>query len=329
MTHRPFAPIRTNALLLVARTGLTIVVVWYVVNQVDWETLCGALRQVSALKLTAAICLQGLAIAVGGMRWRMLLVNQDIRLSWLRATQLSLVGLFFNLFFLGSLAGDVAKFTGVVAQTPKRKARLVLSLIQDRLIGLGGLLLLLTGLMLSYRHLLWDDVATRSLTFVILGGGAAFLGATAFLLTLRDRNSREGRELPWRWRSLSLKRLGESFPKPVFLPALCLSLALHVIVIIAGYTAAKAVNLDLSLCAAGVVLGLTALALSLPLTLAGLGVREGMLIWLLGVFGYVEMEPAIGLSACLLGINLFWAFAGGLTFSWYGRRPAKSQLVLM
>ena len=60
------------------------------------------------------------------------------------------------------------------------------------------------------------------------------------------------------------------------------------------------------------MLGFTALALSLPITIAGLGVREGILLWLLAMFGLRETEMAIGLSACLLGISLSWALVGAV-----------------
>jgi len=51
-------------------------------------------------------------------------------------------------------------------------------------------------------------------------------------------------------------------------------------------------------------------------TIAGLGVRDGMLIWLLAIFGFRATGQAISLSICLLSISLFWAFAGGVAFFW-------------
>lgn len=94
------------------------------------------------------------------------------------------------------------------------------------------------------------------------------------------------------------------------------SLLLHGLVITAGFLTARAVRIAISLSEAGTVLGVTALALSLPITIAGLGVRDGMLIWLLAIFGFRATGQAISLSICLLSINLFWAFAGGVAFFW-------------
>ena len=60
----------------------------------------------------------------------------------------------------------------------------------------------------------------------------------------------------------------------------------------------------------------TALALSLPITIAGLGVRDGMIIWMLSAFGFRDMGAAAGVSACMLGAALVLSLAGGLAFYW-------------
>lgn len=56
------------------------------------------------------------------------------------------------------------------------------------------------------------------------------------------------------------------------------------------------------------MLGFTALALSLPITITGLGVRDSVLIWMLATFGFTVNGEKIALSTCLLGMSLFWAF---------------------
>jgi hypothetical protein len=55
----------------------------------------------------------------------------------------------------------------------------------------------------------------------------------------------------------------------------------------------------------------TYLAVALPVTVSGLGVREGVFVTLLGLQG-VPMEWAVGLSLLLLGVNLIYSFAGSI-----------------
>jgi uncharacterized YccA/Bax inhibitor family protein len=82
------------------------------------------------------------------------------------------------------------------------------------------------------------------------------------------------------------------------------------------------VGLEIPFPAAAVVLGATALAVSLPLTLVGLGVRDGMLLWLLAAFGFRSTGQAIALSGCLLGVTLFWALVGGVALHLTNPDPA-------
>ena len=53
------------------------------------------------------------------------------------------------------------------------------------------------------------------------------------------------------------------------------------------------------------------LVLFLPITVAGLGLREGTLVGILGTFG-VKPEIALALSFSLLGLQVALAILGGL-----------------
>jgi len=320
-----FSTINSKRIFAAGRLGLTALVVGYAMRTVDWGSLQGTLRQVKLLPLTAAIGLQGCAIAVAAARWRVLLAAQAIHLSWLRTVQFSLVGLFFSLFSLGTLGGDAAKFIGLLPHAPKRKGLLVLSMVQDRLIGLGGLLALLTGFIAVQRHLLWSDPTMRALTLALPVACAVFFGGAAMLWTLHGSPQTKDPGPARRWQNSLSIMARNFFPLSAFLPALLLSVAVHALIIATGYLAARAIGIDLPFSAAGIVFGTTGLVLSLPITVAGLGVREGALIWLLGLFGFGAIDLAIGLSFCLLSSNLFWAFTGGVAFYWPAANPRTSS----
>jgi hypothetical protein len=313
MTISPFRSISSRT-LLVGRIVLTVVVVAYVYRRVDWGGLHQALRLTDPVKLAVAVCLQGCAIAVAAARWQTLLANQGIQLSWRQAARLTLTGLFFNLFFLGSVGGDAARFAGTPGHAANSKTRLALSLVQDRLVGLGALLLLVTGFIGLQGPRLWAEPAVRPLTLGVPVACGAYVAVAVVLWILAGAVVPEGGDKPRLWWDFGLKAIWLSFPKPVLLPAMGLSLLIHALVLLAGYLAAHAVGIRISFPEAGVVLGLTFLALTLPVTVAGLGVREGMLLWLLAVFGYKSTAVAISLSACLLGITLLWALFGAGAF---------------
>ena len=307
---------RNKALLLFVRIAVTLPIGGYLYLRMDWEVLAELLRQVDPVKLSTAALLHGCGIVLSVFRWRALLADQAIHLGWWHTARLALTGLFFNLFFLGSAGGDAAKFIGTVPHVPRGKARVALSLVQDRIIGLGALLLVLTGFILSQLPVLTTDHGNLIIAVGIPAACATYFSMAAVLWYATSAEVvaeplKRGSK-PGRFNAI----VRSSFPKSAFRSMTGLSAVIHVLVVVAGYLAARAVGLSVSFTEMGVVLGISTLALSLPITIAGIGVRDGMLIWTLALFGFNVTEEAIALSTCLLGISLFWALVGGGTYLW-------------
>lgn len=311
---------RRRLLLAGGRALVTLAIVAYVYRRLDWPSLGEALQRTDLLKLGAAVILQGAGIGLMTLRWHTLLAEHEIHLRSLRTWRLVLIGLFANLFYLGSIGGDMARFAGVLADARERKARLALSVMQDRLIGLGALLVLLSILVVLHRSVLATEPAAHILLVAIPAAGLAYLLG---LFLLAWWQGRRGADTVVETRSVAARTVALCrmlVPRRFILPLLALSLAIHALSMAAGWVAARAVGLHLGVSEAGVVMGITALSLSLPITVAGLGVREGVLVWLLAVFGFTSGTLAIGLSSALLGINLFWAGVGAAAFFWPSRK---------
>ena len=303
-------------LLLVGRIAATVLIAAYVYGRVNWISLEAALRSTRPTPMACAVLLQGCSIALAVTRWRKLLAEQGINVSWPRAGRLSLVGLFFNLLFPGSIGGDAARFLGMIKHAPGRRHRLALSLVHDRVMGLGALLLLVSVFLVSLQSDFGGDRALHSLSIGIPCACAAFflLAGTFRLLGRSLATLAEGR--PPGWAGQGLQAFCAVFPKKVFLPALALSLANHALYVAVGCLAANALGVPIAYADAAIVFCVTALALSLPITIAGVGVRDGMIIWMLSAFGFKDTGAAAAVSACMLGVALFWAFIGGLAFYW-------------
>src|SRR5690349_8813614 len=86
----------------------------------------------------------GLPVAFVGeianiLRWRILMKVQGLHLSWGRSTLLFFVGLFFNLFMPGYTGGDFARLYYLMREFPDKKKEAILTIVMDRLIGVGAL----------------------------------------------------------------------------------------------------------------------------------------------------------------------------------------------
>jgi len=98
--------------------------------------------------LLAGLGIFWLAPALQAIRWRRLLSAQDVHLSIPKVLQLMWVGLFFNLFLLGAVGGDLVKAYYVSHHSPNARAESVITVLVDRVIGLLGLVWLSAAAML-------------------------------------------------------------------------------------------------------------------------------------------------------------------------------------
>ena len=66
---------------------------------------------------------------------------------------------------------------------------------------------------------------------------------------------------------------------------------------------------------------------TLPVTVAGLGAREGAALLFLSVYG-VSNAAAVAASLLTLAASLFWALVGGLLLFWEDRQRAQRITVI-
>lgn len=274
----------------------------------------------SALLLSFASC--GVLIALGGLRWREVLRAQGIPLPLFRVLRISLVAHFFNAFLLGTAGGDVLKAWYAARAAPQRGPEAAFSVFVDRLIGTfatvlftAALALLNLQLILTYkRHL---ATALLIVAMMVASGLLVFLGFFTDLLRHDGPVARLVRRLP----------RGESF---VVALAGCRSLARHpgflgrqvllsvlLNVALVGVIAALAPGLGVNLPGAAVWYLVPAIlsVAALPVTPAGLGVRENLFVWLLTV-PMLDIKPGAALSLSLVGysVNLSWSVIGGVVY---------------
>ncbi len=85
----------------------------------------------------------------------------------------------------------------------------------------------------------------------------------------------------------------------------------HGIGIVSFLCFSKALNIDLSIWSIGWIRSVMALAIMLPLSFAGLGIREGTLVFILGHFG-IKSDVSMALSFLFFFRNILSSVAGGL-----------------
>ena len=93
-------------------------------------------------------------------RWHVLLKVQGIHLSFWRLSGLFLIGMFYNQFLPGGTGGDIIKSYLLLKETPDHKAGALLAVVFDRLIGLVALVTITVTLVTLRFDLLWRTPVT-------------------------------------------------------------------------------------------------------------------------------------------------------------------------
>lgn len=84
------------------------------------------------------------------VRWHLLAQTQGLGLNTWAMFQLTMIGNFFNTFMPGSVGGDVIKAWYIAGREPQRKTKAILTVIVDRVLGLGIFILYAAVTMIFY-----------------------------------------------------------------------------------------------------------------------------------------------------------------------------------
>jgi uncharacterized protein (TIRG00374 family) len=122
----------------------------------DYRWVGGAIVAYLIVEIAAAV------------RWQILLRVQKIRLSLPRLSGLFLIGMFYNQFLPGGTGGDIIKSYLLLKETAEHKAGALLAVVFDRLIGLVALVAITVTLVSLRFDLLSRTPETRNLLWLLL-----------------------------------------------------------------------------------------------------------------------------------------------------------------
>ena len=309
------------------------------------------------LWLLAGVAFFAMICIVNIERWQIILRVQHIDLSFRRATELFFIGHFFNSFMLGSTGGDVVKAYYAAQQTHHKKAEAVMTIIIDRLIGLIGLFAVAAVMVLANLKLLFNNeqlkpmaVSVMSILGVLLLGlfVGFWPGLGKFLHNWRERVFHQGHKRQfWRkfFREEQLDRWSERFAgiranikkmigayqayaahKPTLIKTFLLALVTHVSLIFSAICFGKSLGIEVNLGFYFVMVPAINCIAAVPITINGLGVREGLFVASFAAGG-VPNEKALLLSLLSFAVSLFFSIMGGVVYLFFEKtHPSVSQI---
>jgi len=306
---------------IVGSAGLLGVLAW----RVDLRGVAGALADVAWGWWLAALACYFLAQFVSAVRWRSLSRPLGFERPTRSYLAYVLAGNFFNLLLPTSVGGDVAR-AWYLGRGSGKGSQAVLSVLADRLNGLYVLI----GM--AFLAALVVPLPPWALAFVLLSAGVAAAGLALLWLASRERQRPEPCQNPpvadasgsptgWqkRWHEMA-DALAFYRRSPRLLgSATLLSLAVQLLNVLLVWCLAGAVGAPVPLAFCFVLMPIVILLTLAPVSVNGMGVREGATLLLLRPLGVADGQ-AIALSLLWFSVFLAAGLTGGV---WWltGRLP--------
>jgi len=300
-------PLRKIAFGLV-KLGITATLIYWLLSNADFVAIGTMLARLGAAPLIAAIGAQLAASFLSALRWWLLLRHTSAHARFSQVLPSYYLGLFFNNLLPTGVGGDVVRTVHLTRRGLGLKA-LAASVIVDRGIGLLAMLLLASTCAVWLPQIGLDDTARRSALWLLaacLGGivlaMSPWMGVLLAWLKKRYDKTKVRHGI---FESVLMCYSYRSRPGLLLLAAL-LSVLAQSFVILVYAVLGGGIGLALPVASYFVIVPIVLVAAMLPISLGGLGVREGMLVGLLIAFG-AERQLAIGLS--LLYLFVLWLAA--------------------
>jgi uncharacterized protein (TIRG00374 family) len=312
MGDRPGA--RTIALLAL-KMAASVALMVFLFRRIPIDQVADAVRAADPRWLLAAGGLLVLSNLIGSFQWSQLLHAIEIRIPFWKVCSYYHVGLFFNNFLPANVGGDLARVWDASRYAQTRTAALSTVLL-DRMIGtvaLAGLSLLTTLPAIDRFHL----------TLVYLSLVAFFvLSVTALWAVLHPRTLAAVERV--------LARIGLGRLKPhldtlsdslaafrgqrrLLLTLLLVATVVQVMRIGVHVLVSRALGLTIPLPYFFLFVPLLAVIVSLPISLNGIGVREGAGVVLFGMVG-VARAHAFSLQFTTYLVAVAVSLLGGVIF---------------
>ena len=310
--------LKKPAVSILLRLVISILLLAYLIRLSAFTEIALAFRRIDPLYLLAFFILYFLSVCMQSLRWKYLLKAWDVIQRFSTLFRSIMIGLFLNNFLPGSLGGDAFRLYAGGRDTGKFEV-VAATIFYERVLSYGSLVTL--GLIiLSIRA----DLAQDWLFWLLLGGVFLALVSITAISTLpvfgRWMETFMGR-FPFA-QKLRLKDWVHSFRFKVRHPGILasvflLSFLIQFTDIFAFRLIAASIQLPVKLSDLLLFVPLLYLAILLPLSFNGLGVRETVFVLFSSMWGITSAD-AVAFSLTVFTLNLAGSLVGGIIY-WFDR----------
>ena len=279
--------------ILLSKVAFTVGALVWLLHRIGVATLFESVSKVPEQTIILAAILAALQALLASTRWRLILRYLGVAIAFVRSVQIYWIGMFATALLPGGVAGDGLRIWMLV-RSGTELAPSVNSVLLDRLAALAGLMLLVAvGLPFADDRI--APMQTRLTVAVVLLIGLA----AAFAIGLWVR-------IPQYWLRFRAMRAAMTFL--VDFRTLCksslhafdliaLSMLSFILVLLAVFALFRSLGASVGVIETITLGSLVVLAVTLPISLGGWGLREGAMV---GLFGIIGVPPATSLAVSIV-----------------------------
>ncbi len=290
----------------IARIALSSVLLIWLLKKVDIEQTKEVLFNADLTYLTYALGIFFVINFILLTRWFLLVRALQLKVLFSSVRDYFFIGLFFNLFLPTAIGGDVVKIMGLCKNVPKQRAKVVASVLLDRLSGfLGMSLTALIAFFVGYQL-----ISDKSLLMLIVIMALCSAGVMAVLFNERIYSfgckvfngfpKVKERLMKLHYDVVLLKE-----KRYVVFITIGLSILCQILLAFCSFLIAKALHQDIRIIYFFIFMPLMCIASAFP-SIGGLGVREAGAVVL---FAKVGVDAGIAASISLMTF-IFMAVIG-------------------
>lgn len=290
------------------------------------EALGAALRRANYFSVAAGTMIFLYGQYLASLRWRGVLGSGSISVSRFEALGLNLIGTFIGNFLPGQGSGDLAKSAFLFGRFPDRRPFLLASVIYDRLLGLSAMLgvAMAGAFILGFERGDWSLANTAAWALILV---AIILSAMIYVYRT---------QLLWQFLGERLNKRVASFfeqlaelmhNRLLFLRSLALSTAFQLSWALSVWMMLRAIQPGVPLIPVLFAAPTAVLVASMPISLGGLGVREGAFSLLMQRFGIDADVATTGALLSLIPLLIASFIGAYLTLSVQRRQGGHASSV--
>jgi hypothetical protein len=290
------------------KAGITLGLFYALVMRIDLNATVGLMAATDWRSVLGIVGVMVLQVIVAVFRWHRIMISKGVHISVRRSARYFWLGLFFNQLLPSSIGGDAIRGYCLV-RDGQSVGRATLSVLLDRILGMAGLVVLI-ALAIPYAMNLINNPEMQwgmmSALLVVIAGFIAILFIDIFTRRFSSWRVMKGlTTLASDARQLLGSRQG--------LGLVLFSVLIHILSIVVVGMLSSALSIKVDWIALTIIVPITTLLITIPLSIAGWGVREGVMVVGLGYVG-IAPEEALALSILYGLLTLVVALPGVLTW---------------